>query len=903
MKKYITKFSTTEEYESALAMLDFPNTSQVGSNIVFAPNEPEGKVRFINVGGVSVKSVACGVDNTITSSDSNGVRISGGSVEIGECATGLGTGAFATIQDAEIKGMPAEWLIDIPDSAFGMAYPEEGFDLSETQFIGNEAFRQNSHITGALTLPEVVSIGDDAFYYCGQITSVVIGDNCTEIGDMAFNNASGLSSITLGSGLTRIGSDCFNYTSWYNSQSNNSILYIGNWAVGHKGYSIYSVTVPSGITHIADSAFGNLSNLTNVTLPEGLVSIGARAFVNCNPTELVIPSTVEYIGDQAVLYCESTLSYIIIKATTPPELGSEVFVYGNYPIYVPAESLADYKEAWPEVENRLFAIPTGTKATLTYLNGDTYDLSFDSGLSITDSEVRRGISDSSDPHYYTNIVDATISNGVIRIDNSVLYGSTSLTSVTIPDSVTSIGSQAFYSCTSLTSVTIPDSVTSIGSIAFGQCTDLTYISVGSGNTVYDSRNNCNAIIETGTNKLIVGCSNTVIPNTVTSIGTQAFYYLSTLTSIVIPDSVTSIEDWAFNSCSSLASVTIGNGVTSIGERAFGGCESLTSVTIPDGVTTIKKYSFGNCSNLETVILGDSTANIQESAFDNCRKLRNIELPDSLKTIGKYAFGFCDLREVTIPSGCYALYEQAFRWCENISRITIPSSVNTIGKNSFLGCQFTDSNFINNSSATGSPWGATIYQNTVEQNGLIISTDGTTLYKARPYLTSVTIPNTVTSIGTYAFNGCSSLTSVTIPNAVTTIGNSAFNGCTSLTSITIPDSVTSIDNYAFNACIALTSVTIGNGVTSIGIGTFQNCTGLTSVTIGNGVTSINDSAFSYCTSLTNLTCEATTPPTLGSSALNYTNNCPIYVPAESVETYKSASVWSDYASRIQAIPTE
>ena len=190
------------------------------------------------------------------------------------------------------------------------------------------------------------------------------------------------------------------------------------------------------------------------------------------------------------------------------------------------------------------------------------------------------------------------------------------------------------------------------------------------------------------------------------------------------------------------------------------------------------------------------------------------------------------------------------------------------------------------------------------------------------LTSIYIPNSVTSIGTKAFDFCIGLasinipdnvtyigesafsqcyfTSIDIPDSVTSIGNFAFNSCEYLTSINIPDSVTTIGRYAFTWCRNMTTCVIGNGVTSIGQYAFERCTGLTTCTIGSGVTSIGNQSFSGCKNLTSITVNAATPPTFGSFAFNDTNNCPIYVPSESVETYKTASGWSDLASRIQAI---
>ena len=189
---------------------------------------------------------------------------------------------------------------------------------------------------------------------------------------------------------------------------------------------------------------------------------------------------------------------------------------------------------------------------------------------------------------------------VLGIKRSAFEKCGGLTSVTIPNSVTSIGDYAFSGCSSLTSVTIGNSVTSIGYYAFSGCSGLASISVENGNTVYDSRDNCNAIIKTATNTLIAGCKNTTIPNSVTSIG-----------------------EFAFSGCSGLTSVTIGNSVTSIGKYAFSGCSSLTSVTIPNSVTSIGDYAFRKCSRLTSVTIPNSVTSIGEQAFEGCSSLRDV----------------------------------------------------------------------------------------------------------------------------------------------------------------------------------------------------------------------------------------------------------------------------------------
>ena len=410
----------------------------------------------------------------------------------------------------------------------------------------------------------------------------------------------------------------------------DSLLLIDNdkTILGVTNKSLTSIDIPNSVKNISETAFADCTKLTSVIIPNSVTCIGDRAFSGCiNLKTVMIPNSVVKIGNRAFEGCpireiflpKSTRFYpnSFDKKTKIENIFNDTFSYDK------------------DQDNRL----KQEKESFLKISEDGKRIIGVSNNSLTSIIIPDGVTNIGDSTFsgFNNLTSVSIPDSVTSIGKRAFYMCKALDDIKIKNKVTSIGEEAFRGCSSLTSITIPDSVTSIGEGAFCGCSGLMSIEVNENNIKYDSRDNSKAIIDKNTNELIRGCKNTVIPNSVTSIGNSAFGSCEGLASITIPNSVERIEDSAFKDCTELTSITIGNKVTSIGKYAFSDCSNLTSISIPKSVTSIGDGAFYRCKGLTSVTIPDSVKTIGDGAFYWCTGLTSVTIPDSVKTIGDNAF--------------------------------------------------------------------------------------------------------------------------------------------------------------------------------------------------------------------------------------------------------------------------
>jgi len=576
----------------------------------------------------------------------------------------------------------------------------------------------------------------------------------------------------------------------------DGVTYISEYAFsGCTGMK--SVIIPNSVTAISYCAFSGCSSLENVIIPENITSISTETFYNCSSlTEIIIPDNITSIGYKAFYGC-SNLETVTIYENVE-KIDSLAFFGCNK---LKAVYITDIAAWCRTIFEDSEANPLKYAQTL-YLNGEA-------------------------------VTELNVPMGVSSVGKYAFAGYSGLTSIVFSESVTTIGDYAFRGCRGLVNMTISDGITSIGEYSFS-----------------------------GT-----GLTCVIIPKSISSVSNYAFMSCSNLRDLTIADGVVSIGIQAFSWCENLTTVIIPDSVSSIGRSAFCGCKSLVELVIPRGIITVSESILSDCWGLESVTIPEGVTSIEAGAFSNCYNLQSIYIPIGVTSIGGGAFSGCNnLTRVVIPDGVISIGKGAFRDCKNLLEITIPFSVTSIGTMAFSGCTKMNAVYISdvmawmnivfecsgfNVTASSNPlyYAHNLYLNGDLLTELTIDDENITIGKYAFYncasLTSVRIAGTVDTISDYAFYGCAGLISVIIQKDLIAIGDHAFAQCVGLKEINIPESVASIGYRAFECCSSLLSIKIPESITVIGSYLFYGCTSLTSVTIPSSITSIGSDAFYNC----------------------------------------------------------
>ena len=647
----------------------------------------------------------------------------------------------------------------------------------------------------------------------------------------------------------------------YNTDTNGYL----DWKNMSGNTTITSINIPEGVTEIPASAFKGCTALTNVVFPSTLVSIGNNAFYGCSAlTSVTLPASLQIVGEQAFYNC-TALKTVTFTKGAKLEIGAKAF-FGCSVL------------ATVNMPSTIYSI--GDQA----FNGNYATVANNKAMACSDASGKYWF------HKSTSIANtANIANwdNVVAIATGAFDGNTSLTTASIPSEVKYIGTKTFNGCSNLATLTCNGKVEYIGDSAFNGCSKITNFDASNARYIGTyAFGICTSLVSVTTG------------NKLTYIGPSAFRACTSLTSFVIPDSVTEINDYTFYTCSSLANVTMSKNLTKIGACAFYRT-ALTEVTIPEGVTSIGNYAFYDLQNLATLNLNAiSLSDLIDGSqvFYQVGKTASnggfvLNIGSKVKRIPDYMFYVTSattyapyISAVNIPQDnvLTEFGQYSFAYVQGSFSININHDISSIYNYAFSNSKIKD--FIIQGSVASAfrtrSFEATSNMDNFIVYGDVYQTDGSFVFrnsavKTIKFLGSISATSaTYKKIGAYFAQNCTQLTTVVLPNKITSVGSYAFNGCSTLTSVVLPDSITSLGTYSFKNCTSLTTVRLPKGLTSISAGSFEGAsslatinnytsritaikasafhgTGLTSFDTLDGVTTIGNNAFESCTKLKTL----------------------------------------------------
>lgn len=588
------------------------------------------------------------------------------SVVIPDGVTAIKERTFYHCDKLESVSLPSS-LQTIGDDAFYYC-PLTSLSLPQgLTSIGNYAFQYSS--LQFLYFPSSLrSIGNYAFANCGSLYNnlqgIVLPQGLTTLGNNVFYYCRSLRKVSVPSSITSMGSGLF-----FGCEKLNSVTLPADLAVMGTGMfqgctSLTSVTVPTAITTLPSSTFYGCTSLTSVTLHDGITTIGGQAFDGCTSlTELTLPAQLQKVEVSA--FRGSGIRSLVLPETVN-SLGNNIF--------------ADC----PNLES--VTLPSG----LTRLPNEL----FDKCPKLTTVNIPVGVT--SLPDYFfrscTSLQHVTLPAGLTSIGSSCFYGCTSLQNLDMPATLTSLGGSVFSGCKSITAITLPEGITTVPYAAFQYCTRLADVQLPSTLTRINSSafEGCSSLAALtlpdalttldgqGIFRDCTALRSISLPDAVTTVGPALFNGCKSLTDVHISTSLTALSQSMFSGCTSLGQVTIPDGVRSLGQGCFYGCTALTSVNIPAGVTALPSQCFQNCTSLPTVTLPTSITNIGQNAFNSCTALTDINLPEGLMTIQSTAFDKCtSLRSIHFPSTLTTLGQSSFNQCDALTEVYVPANVTSM----------------------------------------------------------------------------------------------------------------------------------------------------------------------------------------------------------------------------------
>lgn len=676
------------------------------------------------------------------------------------------------------------------------------------------------------------------------------------------------------------------------------------------------INLPIGIESIDGYAFYGCTALKSIVVPRNVTSIGEQAFRNCTNLESVIfEGNVTSIGEYAFYNCPKLKSITLSSGLT--SISNYTFQSsGLESIVIPNNVTTIGQSAFNNCKQLKSVVFGESVQTINY---DAFSSSGLETLNIPDNVKTIRSSAFSNCKSLQTVV---LGDGITSMETSVFSSCTALTSIDFGNGLTTLPYSTCYGCTALKNVRFGSGIKTMSYVwgagltynssygysnAFYGCHNIESIVIDPNNTYFydgSATDGQNCII-TSSHNLIFGCKTSTIPSSCTSIGSYAFYGLTTLTEITIARNVRTIGSYAFQNCNNLETVEFAEdcALTTVQNYAFYNCPKIQSIELPNFVTTVQSYAFQNCTNLSNLTLDNRLQTIGEYAFQNCSGLTSVSFPASLTSVGYYSFGNCynletatfdpNVRITTIP-------QYLFRSCRTLSSISIPDTVTSIQSQAFFGCNSLTVVHIGkrvSSIAVDAFRSTDASTNHLPLNNITVDRDNEyfddgTIWEGHDCLIDSTTHNLI--LGSR---------NTVIPRNAIGIGAYAFAYLPGLYDLEIPSNIRTIGEYAFIGCNGLVDIRTGSTTTTIGNYAFSNCQNLNVVRLTASISNIGTQAFGNCPALRTIICYGEYPPVLSSNPFYNDNIVVIYVPnSEALQRFVGS--WTAYQNLIeQPIPNQ